>query len=178
MKWRFCAVSKLKANFKKQKDLEDKFKVNRTFKVRGGGYLPLNIKRQEKEEFSKQWRVALGSELPAMWRRHITISQRYRGVMVYDGNYFDLFSHAQELFVFGYYYSTIILCRTAAEQAAITILVKSGLGLEVYKSKHGKQKMKSIEDLVSTCRSHALYKGKYPINKSAAKKLNEISKHV
>ena len=114
-------------------------------------------------------------ELPLMWKRHLTVSQRYRGVMVYDGNYFDLFSHAQELFVLGYYYSAIIICRTAAEQALVSVLTKTGQGFEIYKSGTGKKKLKSIEELVATCRSFSLFGRKYPINKAAAKKLNDIS---
>src|SRR3989338_4429888 len=165
------------ADFKNKKELEEKFKINRTFKVRGGGYLPLNIRKQEKGEFMQGWRAGLEKELSAMWKRHITTSQRYRGVMVYDGNYFDLFSHARELYILGYYYSSIIICRSAAEQALIQILLKSGKGFDVYKQNKGKKKpmIKGIIDLVKTCRDSKLFHGKYPINKTAEKKLNEIA---
>ena len=95
--------------------------------------------------------------------------------MVYDGNYFDLFSHAQELYVLGYYYSTIIVCRTAAEQALVRILIKVGKGFDIYKQTKGKERLKSIEQLVETCRSYSLFRGKYPISKISAKKLNGIS---
>lgn len=163
------------ADFKNRKELEETFKITRTFKVRGGGYLPLNLRKQEKNEFAKGWRVGLEKELPAMWKRHITVSQRYRGVMVYDGNYFDLCSHAQELYILGYYYSSIIICRSAAEQALISILLKSGKRFEIYKQDKRKKKLKSIEQLVATCRSYSLFRNKYPINKRSAAKLNEIS---
>lgn len=163
------------ADFKKMKELEEKFKIIQKFSIRGGGYLPLNMRREEKNEFVKGYRLGLEYELPQMWKRHVTISQKYTGVMVYDGNYFDLFHHAQELYVLGYYYSSIIICRTAAEQALIRILIKTGHGLEIYKQEREKRKLKSIEQLVTTCRSYSLFKNKYPINKTAAKKLNQIS---
>lgn len=163
------------ADFKKIAGLDNKFKTTTTHKIRGGGYLPLVMRKQEKDDFLKGWRAGLEKELPAMWRRHVTVSQRYRGVMVYDGNYFDLFSHVQELYVLGYYYSSIIICRTATEQALIRILLKTGKGLEIYKQNKGKRKLKSIEQLAETCRSYSLFRGKYPINKKAAKKVNEIS---
>lgn len=165
----------LDMDFKKNKKLEEKFRITRTFKVRGGGYLPLNLRKQEKKSFFKQWAVGLQKELPNMWKRHITVSQRYRGSIVYDGNYYDLFLHAQELYVLGYYYAAITLCRTAAEQSLVSILVAKGKGFEIYKRTRGKRKLKSIEQLVETCRSYSLFRGKYPINKTAAKKLNEIS---
>ncbi len=163
------------ADFKKIKDLENKFKITTAHKVRGGGYLPLTMRRQEKSEFLQGWRTGLEKELPAMWKRHITVSQRYRGVMVYDGNYFDLFSHAQELYVLGYYYSSIVVCRTATEQALIRILLKVGRGFDIYKQAKDNKKLKSIEHLAETCRSYSLFRGKYPISKIAAKKVNEIS---
>ncbi|MFA5030365.1 MAG: hypothetical protein WC495_02135 [Patescibacteria group bacterium] len=165
------------ADFKKVKGLEEKFRVTTTRKVRGGGYLPLEIRKQEKKEFFQSWRTGLEKELPAMWKRHITVSQRYRGAMVYDGNYFDLFSHAQELYVLGYYYSSIVICRTAAEQALIRILLKVGKGFEIYypKKKSGRLIVKGIRDLVKTCRDSKLFHGKYPINKTADKKLCEIA---
>jgi len=164
-----------KADFGKNKELEEKFKVTRTFKIRGGGYMPLNLRKQEKEQFMEGWRTALIKELPAMWRRHISVCQRYRGAMVYDGNYFDIFSHAQDLYVLGYYYSSIVVGRTAAEQALISILIKSGKGFDIYRGDKGR-KLKSIERLVESCRSYSLFSNKkYPINKTAAKKLNEIS---
>ena len=163
------------ADFKKQKKLEEQFRITQTFKIRGGGYMPLNMRREEKADFLKGWQDGLKKELPAMWNRHITVSQKYRGVMAYDGNYFDLFSHAQELYVLGYYYTSIIICRTAAEQALVSILTKTGHGFEIYKTERGKRKLKSIEQLVATCRSFSLFKKKYPINKTAAKKLNQIS---
>lgn len=164
------------ADFKRIEELEQKFKVTTTYKVRGGGYLPLEMRKQEKKEFFGGWRMGLEKELPAMWKRHITVSQRYRGAMVYDGNYFDLFSHAQELYVLGYYYSSIIVCRTAAEQALIRILLKIGNGFEIYypKKKGGKPMIKGIKDLVKTCRDSKLFRSKYPINKTAGKKLAEI----
>lgn len=162
------------ADYKKRKELEDRFKITTTVKIRGGGYLPLNLRKQEKDQFVKDWQGGLERELPAMWRRHLTASQRYRGAMVYDGNYFDLFSHAEELYVLGYYYSSIVVCRTAAEQALVRILLKTGNSFDVYK-KVGSKRLKSIEDLVTTCRSYSLFRGKYPINKAAARKLNEIS---
>ncbi len=163
------------ADFKYNKNLEEKFRVTRTFKIRGGGYLPLNIRKQEKAQFMKDWQTGLEKELPAMWQRHITVSQRYRGAMVYDGNYFDIFSHAQELYVLGYYYPSIIVCRTAAEQSLIQILLKCGKRFEIYKKMRGTRRLKSIEQLVETCRSYSLFRGKYPINKTSAKKLNDIS---
>jgi len=165
------------ADFKNRKELEEAFKITRTFKVRGGGYLPLNIRKQEKSEFMKGWRAGLEKELLAMWRRHITVSQRYRGVMVYDGNYFDLFSHSQDLYILGYYYSSIIVCRTAAEQALISILLKSGKGFEIYyPKKNGRKRMiKGIRDLVKTCRERKLFGRKFPINKTAENKLLKIA---
>ncbi|MFH1252740.1 MAG: hypothetical protein V1664_00180 [Candidatus Uhrbacteria bacterium] len=163
------------SDFKKNKELEEKFKVTTTHKIRGGGYLPLEIRKQEKKDFLQGWQTGLKKELPAMWMRHVTVSQKYCGVMVYDGNYFDLFSHAQELYVLGYYYSAIIICRTATEQALIRILLKVGKGMDIYKHIKGKKKLKSIEQLAETCRSHSLFRGKYPISKIAAKKVNEIS---
>ncbi|OGF74271.1 hypothetical protein A2W57_00755 [Candidatus Giovannonibacteria bacterium RIFCSPHIGHO2_02_43_16] len=165
------------ADFKKIGGLEEKFRITTTHKIRGGGYLPLEMRKQEKKEFLHGWRTGLEKELSAMWTRHITVSQRYRGVMVYDGNYFDLFTHAQELYVLGYYYSSIIVCRTAAEQALIRILLKVGKGFEIYypKKKGRKPMIKGIIDLVKTCRDSKLFHGKYPINKTAEKKLNEIA---
>ncbi|MDD2753009.1 MAG: hypothetical protein PHT44_00085 [Candidatus Portnoybacteria bacterium] len=163
------------ADFKENEELAEKFKVTTTHKIRGSGYLPLKMRKQEKGEFLRGWREGLNKELPAMWKRHITMSQRYGGVMAYDGNYFDLFSHAQELYELGYYYSSIIICRTAAEQALIRILLKAGKGFDIYKQAKGPRKMKSIEQLAETCRSYALFRNKYPISKTAAKKLNEIS---
>ena len=38
------------ADFRKQKELKEKFKVTQTFKIRGGGYLPLKIRRKEENE--------------------------------------------------------------------------------------------------------------------------------
>src|SRR3989344_5469186 len=165
------------ADFKKIGGLEEKFRITTTHKIRGGGYLPLEMRKQEKKEFLHGWRTGLEKELSAMWTRHITVSQRYRGVMVYDGNYFDLFTQAQELYVLGYYYSSIIVCRTAAEQALIRILLKVGKGFEIYypKKKGRKPMIKGIIDLVKTCRDSKLFHGKYPINKTAEKKLNEIA---
>ncbi|MGB0757355.1 MAG: hypothetical protein ACPGO5_02770 [Patescibacteria group bacterium] len=163
------------ADFKQNKKLEESFKISRSFAVRGGGYMPLSLRRKERPDFISGWKDGLDKELSAMWRRHITVSQRYRGVIVYDGNYFDLFSHAQELYVLGYYYSSIVICRTAAEQALIQILRKSGKGFEIYKRNKGKKKLKSIEQLTTACRSYALFHKKYPINKTAARKANEIS---
>lgn len=165
----------LDTDFKRHKKLEAKFRITRTFKVRGGSYLPLNLRKQEKKNFFKQWKDGLQKELPNMWKRHITVSQRYRGAMVYDGNYYDLFLHAQDLYVLGYYYAAITLCRTAAEQALVSILINKGKGLEIYKRTRNKQKLKSIEQLVETCRRYSLFRSKYPINKTAASKLNEIS---
>lgn len=165
------------ADFKKMKELEEKFKVTQTFKIRGGGYLPLNMRKEEKSEFLKGYRLGLEQELPQMWKRHITISQRYTGVMAYDGNYFDLFHHAQELYVLGFYYSSIIICRSAAEQALIRILTKVGQGLEIYrKNKKGRKEIKGIKELVNSCRDKNNFPTKKcPINKTAEKKLMSIS---
>ena len=165
------------ADFKKISALEEKFKVTQTFKIRGGDYLPLNMRKEEKGEFLKGYRLGLEQELPQMWKRHITISQKYTGVMAYDGNYFDLFHHAQELFVLGFYYSSIIICRSAAEQALIRILTKVGQGLEIYrKNKKGRKEIKGIKELVNSCRNiNNFPTRKYPINKTAEKKLMEIS---
>lgn len=162
-------------DFKKRADLIDQFKVTTPVTVRGGGYMPLKIRRQEKSAFAANWEAGLKKELPEMWKRHITVSQRYRGAMVYDGNYFDIFMHAQELYELGYYYSSAMLTRTAAEQALIRVLEKCGKGLEIYKQERGKRKLKSIEQLVATCRSHSLFRRRCPINKAAARKLNEIA---
>lgn len=164
------------ADFGLLKNLEQDFKFTREFDLRGGGYLPLKMRRQEKADFFKAWEDGLKDGLPAMWRRHITVSQRYRGAIVYDGNYFDLFSHAQELYIMGYYYSSITICRAAAEQALVKIILKSGKGFDIYKKVSGKQRLKSIEQLVETCRSYSLFKKKYPINKKSAKNLNDISR--
>lgn len=163
------------ADFKKRTDLIDRFIVTNPVTVRGGGYMPLKMRQQEKVAFVKNWQEGLSVELPDMWKRHIALSQRYRGPIVYDGNYFDIFQHAQELYVLGNYYSSTILARTAAEQALIRILEKSGKSLEIYKQERGKRKLKSIEQLVETCRSYSLFRNRYPINKAAARKLNEIS---
>ena len=165
------------ADLKNMEDLENKFKITTTHKVRGGGYLPLNIRRQEKGEFFDGWKTGLKKELPAMWKRHLTVSQRYKGVMVYDGNYFDLFSHAQELYMLGYYYASIVVCRTAAEQALIRILSKVGKGFEIYyPKKNGRKRMiKGIRDLVKTCRERKLFGRKFPINKTAENKLLKIA---
>lgn len=163
------------ADFKKRTDLIDRFNVVTSVTIRGGGYMPLKMRRQEKSAFVKGWQDGLTLEILDMWKRHITVSQKYRGSMVYDGNYFDIFLHAQELFVLGYYYSSVILTRTAAEQALIRILEKSGKGLEIYKQDRGKRKLKSIEQLVETCRSYSLFHKRCPINRIAARKLNEIS---
>ena len=54
------------ADFKKMKDIENKFKVTTTHKIRGGGYLPLTMRRQEKGEFLHGWKAGLEKELPAM----------------------------------------------------------------------------------------------------------------
>ena len=95
--------------------------------------------------------------------------------MSYDGNYFDLFLHAQDLYILGYYYSSIIICRVATEQALICILFKSGKGWDIYKKNKGNKKLKSIEELAETCRSYALFHNKYPISKISARKVNKIS---
>lgn len=165
------------ADFKKRKNLEEKFKVTQTFKIRGGGYMPLNMRREEKNDFIKGYRLGLEQELPEMWKRHITISQKYTGVMAYDGNYFDLFHHAQELYVLGFYYSSIIICRSAAEQALISILTKVGQGLEIYrKNKKGRKEIKGIKELVTSCRDVKNFPTKKcPINKASEKKLMKIS---
>lgn len=161
---------------KKQNKLKEGPRALQLFKIRGGGYLPIKMRRKEKSDFMNGYRTGLEMKLPQMWKRHITVSQRFRGVMVYDGNYFDLFLHAQELYVLGYYYSATIICRTAAEQALISILTKTGKGNEIYKQKgSGKRRVKSIEQLVATCRSYSLFQKKCPINKNAAKRLNDIS---
>lgn len=165
------------ADFNSRKDLEDKFKITKSFTVRGGGYLPLNYRKKEKGEFLNGWQSALKNELPLMWRRHITVSQRYRGVMVYDGNYFDLFSHAQDLYVLGYYYSSIVVCRTAAEQSLVSILSKVGKAFDkYYTKKEGRKPMiKGIRDLVKTCRNKKIFHNKFPINRTSEKKLLQIA---
>jgi len=166
------------ADYKKRKELEDRFKVTQTFRVRGGGYLPLDIRREQKHTFLEGYRAGLENELPLMWKRHITVSQRYNAVMVYDGNYFDLFAHAQELYVLGFYYSSIIICRAATEQALIKILINKGMGLEIYRNrKKGKgRKLKGIQELIGTCKDKKLFKNKkYPINKWSEKKLTTIA---
>lgn len=161
------------ADYKKRQDLIERFKVTQTFTIRGGGYLPLKLRRQEKSNFMMGWQEGLHKELPEMWKRQLTMSQRYSGAMVYDGNYFDIFLHAQEMFVLGYFYTSVMLSRTAAEQALVQILIKSGKGLEIYK--RGTRRLKSIEDLAGSCRSHALFGKRLRISKVSAKKLNAIS---
>jgi len=161
------------ANLQNKPDLVNYFKTTQTFTVRGGGHLPLKIRKQQKDDFTQGWRKGLTDEIPKMWKRHITVSQRYSGAMVYDGNYFDIFVHAQEMFVLGYFYTSVILCRTAAEQALIQILIKSGKGLDIYK--RGTRRLKSIEELVEACRNYSLFGRKPPISKISAKKLNAIS---
>jgi len=163
------------ADFKGIKWLEDKFRVTTTHKIRGVGRLPLHILRTQKVDAMKGWRKSLEEDLPAMWQRHVTVSQRYSGIMVYDGNYFDLFSQAQDLYILGFYYPAITVCRTAAEQALVQILMKTGKGFEIYKQERGKRKLKSIEGLIGTCRSYSLFRGKYPINKISMRKLYEIA---
>lgn len=166
------------ADFKKRKDLEESFKVTTTHKVRGSGYLPLEMLRQTKQLFVKEWKQGLEKELPLMWRRHVTVSQKYRGVMVYDGNYFDLFVHAQELYVLGYYYASVVVCRSAAEQALMSILLKSGKSFDIYYDrKPGKKAAmaKGIKDLVSACRDKDLFPVKFPITKVSESKLMEIA---
>lgn len=165
------------AFFADNKALEQQFQITNTHKVRGGGYLPLEMRKKEKAEFLIGWKTGLNSELPSMWKRHITVCQRYRGVMVYDGNYFDLFSHAQELYVLGYYFSSIIICRTASEQALIQIMQKSGKGFDIYyPRKNGKKRMvKGIRDLVKTCRDSKVFGKKFPINKKSEGKLCKIA---
>ena len=146
--------------------------IVKTVKVRGGGYLPFEMRKQEKEEFMKGLRDELEKELPAMWSRYLTTTQRYRGTMCYDGNYFDLFSHAQDLFILGHYFETIQLCRIATEQALLSILAKSGNIKSAYRNGN---KIKSIEGLVEACRNKKLFPKKFPIDKISAKKLNKIS---
>lgn len=167
----------LSADFNGINNLEKDFKVTTTHKVRGGGYLPLKMRRQEKRDFFEGWKTGLEKELPEMWKRYLTTTQKFRGVMVYDGNYFDLFFHAQELYVLGHYYASTIICRSAAEQALISILTKVGKGFEIYyPKKDGKKPLiKGIKDLVKTCRDVKLFRGKYPINSTSEKKLTEIA---
>jgi len=166
----------LNTDFRNNKTLKEKYKVKRTFKVRGGGYLPLDIRRKEKDIILKQWQDNFKAELPKMWKRHITVKQKYYGAMVYDGNYYDLFLNAQNLYVLGYYYESIIICRTATEQALVAILTKEGKGFEIYKNnKRKKSQLKGIEALVNTCRSYSLFGSRYPINKTAERKLKEIA---
>lgn len=164
----------LKADFKTHKYLEDKFRVRKTFKVRGGGYLPLKMRRQEKGQFAQQWQDGLKKELPSMWTRYVTTTQKYRGTMVYDGNYFDLFIQAQEFYILGYFYSSIVMCRIAAEQALVNIFITKGNAFEIYKrdkSAEGKLMLKGIYALVKSCR-----KQKKPlINKASEKKLKDIA---
>ena len=146
--------------------------------MRGGGYLPLDMRREQKQDFLNGYRAGLEKELSQMWKRHITVSQRYNGVMVYDGNYFDLFTHAQELYVLGFYYSSVIICRAATEQTLIQILTNRGKGLEIYRSnkKGKKKKLKGIQELIDACRDKRLFKNKkYPINKWSEKKLTLIA---
>lgn len=164
-----------KADFKNNEKLKRKFKVTKKHSLRLGGYLPLKFRRQEKDEFMKTARENFEKELPKFWKRYLTTTQRYRGVMSYDGNYYDLFSHAQDLYILGHYLETIILCRLAAEQALISIIIKSGKAFEIYKNHKGKRKLKSIEELVNTCRSYKLFSKKFPITKLSAAKLNKIS---
>lgn len=165
------------ADFNNITNLKENFKVTTNHKVRGGGHLPLQMRKQEKGDFFNGWKTGLEKELPAMWRRYLTTTQRLRGVMVYDGNYFDLFFHAQELYILGHYYASAIVCRSAAEQALISILTKVGKGFEIYYTKkEGKRPMiKGIKDLVKTCRDEKLFYGKYPINHTSEKKLTEIA---
>ena len=77
----------------------------------------------------------------------------------------------------GFYYSSIIICRSAAEQALIRILTKVGQGLEIYrKNKKGRKEIKGIKELVNSCRNiNNFPTRKYPINKTAEKKLMQIS---
>lgn len=164
----------LKADLGKQKHLKEKLEYKQTWKVRGSSYLPLNLRRQEKETTLKQWRNNFEKDLPSVWKRHVTISQRYNGLIVYDGNYYDLFLEAQNHYILGNFFVAILLCRAAAEQALIRILLKSGKGFDIYKKNDGK-KLKSIEELVRACRSYSLFKSKYPLSKIAAKKLNALS---
>jgi len=79
--------------------------------------------------------------------------------------------------VLGFYYSSIIICRSAAEQALIRILTKVGQGLEIYrKSKKGRKEIKGIKELVTSCRNRNNFSTKKcPINKTAEKKLMAIS---
>lgn len=163
----------LKTDFRKHPELEARYKLTTTHKVRGGGYLPLSMLRKQKSEYLSKWQKGLQVELPGMWKRYVAVSQKYRGAMVYDGNYFDLFMHANDLFVLGYYYTVIILCRTAAEQALVTLLMNRGKAFDIYKTNG---KIKSLQDLVGTCRSHSVFGRRLPINKSSAKKLNEVAR--
>ncbi|MDD2625811.1 MAG: hypothetical protein PHR55_03545 [Bacilli bacterium] len=165
----------LYANLRNREDIANEFKVTRTCNIRGGGFLPLSERRKERDLFMSGWKKIIEDELPLMWNRSITVSQRYKGPMVYDGNYFDLFDHAQGLYILGYYYPVIILCRSAVEQALISILIKSGHPYEIYKKK-GSGNIKSIENLVSTCRSYVLFEKKPLINKTSAKKIGEINR--
>jgi hypothetical protein len=167
----------LKADFKKRKDLEEKYRTTQTFKVRGAGYLPLNLRKQEKPQFMEGRRKGLEKELPAMWRRHITVSQRYSGALVYDGNYFDLFTHAQQLYILGHYFAATVVCRIAAEQMLVTMLIKSGKATEIFEPiKPNKPKrLKGIYDLIATCRDRSLFGNKYPIGKTAEKRLKRIA---
>jgi hypothetical protein len=119
-------------DLKNRKDIISKFKGTKTYNLRGGGFLPLKERKKEKDVFFQGWKKIIEDELSAMWLRNITVSQKYKGPIVYDGNYFDLFNHAQGLYILGYYYPTIILCRSAIEQALISILLKSGHPYEIY----------------------------------------------
>lgn len=167
----------IKADFKKRKDLEEKYRTTKTHKVRGGGYLPLNLRKQQKSQFVQNWQKSLKKELPAMWRKHITVSQRYSGTLVYDGNYFDLFTHAQELYILGYYFASTVVCRIAAEQMLVTTLAKSGKATEIYEPfKQGRPKrLKGIYDLITTCRDSSLFGRKYPIGKTAERRLKRVA---
>lgn len=166
------------ANFKGQSDLEKNFQVVTTHVIRGRGHLPLKLKKQTKPDFYSEQEIELKKKLPSVWRRHLTISQRYTGVMSYDGNYFDLFTRAQKLYEIGDYYSSIVICRIASEQAVIRILVKSGKIFDAYRdTKQGKSEdLKGIKELVDTCFDQKIFKNKkYPINRISKKKLIEIA---
>ncbi len=166
------------ADYKKRADLEKQFEVITNHVVRGSSYVPLKMKKQQKVSFFKDEEDNLKKTLPDIWRRNITVSQKYRGIMSYDGNYFDLFIHAQELYILGYYYSSIVMSRIAAEQALVRILIKVGKALDIYKpTKPGKRKdLKGIYQLVETCRDKVIFSDKkYPINTTSAKKLLQIA---
>jgi hypothetical protein len=56
----------------------------------------------------------------------------------------------------------------------VTTLIKNGKPTEIYEKKNSKR-LKGIYDLIRTCRDSSLFPGKYPIGKSAEKKLKRVA---